>query len=267
MSVTFKPLHAIFNNIKRPSIINRINLIGFVLFTFSVNTLAIDETESLRQRSQDKTLFTNLSLDLSGKSGNSDTENFEFGLYHSQRHDNHFGFIMASREYAKSNGAESANSSFLHFRYNYYFAKEKSFEVFTQSNFDDFRSLESRNLVGISYRQEFHKTHAFGVGLFNEHEKYLVNDESANFTQTRANLYWVFAKPISKYANLANTLYYQPNIEEFGDWRAFNKFSVNSALTENLYLKFGVLIEHNSQPVLDVEQTDISYRAGFEFEF
>ncbi|MBU2882608.1 DUF481 domain-containing protein [Psychrosphaera sp. B3R10] len=256
-----------FSKAKSLTTLNSKDLTALFLFTFSAHTMAIDETESLRQRSQDKTLFTNLSLDLSGKSGNSDTENFEFGLYHSQRHDKHFGFIMASREYAKSNGAESANSSFLHFRYNYYFAKEKSFELFTQSNFDDFRSLESRNLLGISYRQEFHKTHAFGAGLFNEHEKYLVNDDPTNFTQTRANLYWVFAKPLSKYANLANTLYYQPNIEEFGDWRAFNKFSINSALTENLYLKFGVLIEHNSQPVLDVEKTDISYRAGFEFEF
>lgn len=233
----------------------------------SFTSLAIDETESLRQRSKDQKFFTNLSIDISGKRGNSETEDFAFGIYHSQRHKQHFGFVMASREYAKSNNTESANSSFLHVRYNYYFEAERSFELFAQSNFDDFRSLESRNLLGVAYRQEFRQSHALGFGIFNEQEKYLVGQQELNFHQTRGNIYWVYATEISQYAHLANTVYLQPNIAEFDDWRAFNKLSVNSKLTDNLYLKFGVLIEHDSQPVLDVEKTDISYSAGFEYEF
>jgi len=34
-----------------------------------------------------------------------------------------------------------------------------------------------------------------------------------------------------------------------------------------LSLKFGLLVEHDSQPVLDVEKTDIKYQAGFSYEF
>lgn len=242
-------------------------IIFITLTVFSVSLLAIDETESLRQRSQEKDKYTNLSLDLSGKNGNSKTENFSFGLYHSQRHKQHFGFIMATREYATSFGVESANNAFSHVRYNYYFAPKDSVEIFTQINEDNFRSLESRKLIGLSYRHEINKSQAYGVGLFQEQEDYLVNNMDEPFEQTRVNLYWVYAKQMNRYSYISNTLYYQPNIRDAKDLRAYNKLSINSQITDDVYMSFGLLIEHDSRPVLDVKQTDISYNAGFAIEF
>ena len=233
--------------------------------TFSV--MAIDETESIRQRSQDKPNFTNLFVDLSGKKGNSETENIELGIYHSQRYKQHFGYIMATREYSNSNGQKSADSAFIHIRYNYYVADKNSVELFAQTNVDDFRSLESRELLGLGYRYEFSLSSAYGVGLFYEHEKYLVNNDYLTFSQNRINLYWVVAKKISQHATLTSTLYYQPNIDDFDDWRAFNKVSISSKLTKNLSMNFGFLLEHDSRPVLNVETTDISYQTGFEIRF
>lgn len=242
-------------------------LTGVVVSLLPVTTWAIDETESLRQRSQNKASFTNLSLDLSGKSGNSDTEQFSAGLYHSKRYQNHFAFVMASREFAKSNGQESANSSFAHVRYNYYLSDDHSVEVFYQTNVDDFRSLLSRDLAGMAYRQELTNSSAFGIGLFNETERYLVTNEKIKFDQVRLSTYWVYLADLSKHASISNTLYYQPNVEAFSDWRAYNRFKIESKITENVRMSFGVLIEHDSQPVLDVESTDVQYQAGFEYEF
>jgi len=241
------------------------SLVGALLF--STSTYAIDETESLRQRSQDRPSFTSISLDLSGKSGNSETENFSFGLYQSMRKDKHFGFIMLSREYATSFDVESANNSFAHVRYNYYFEVDQSFEVYAQVNEDNFRSLESRELLGFAYRREVSDAQAFGIGAFTEHEDYLVNDAPITFDQTRMNLYWVYSKQLKEDAFISNTLYYQPNLEEFSDWRAYNKFSITTELTDHIDMQFNVLIEHDSAPVLDVEETDISYGAGFKIAF
>ena len=238
-----------------------------VLLGYCLQAFAIDETESLRQRSQQKAQYTNLSLDLSGKGGNSETENFEFGLYHSRRHEQHFGFIMATREYATSFDVESANNAFVHLRYNYYFAEHDSIEVFAQTNEDNFRSLESRKLVGLSYRHEITQAQAWGVGLFTEHEDYLVQNKAQTFEQVRLNLYWVYAKQISPTSFIANTFYYQPNVETTSDFRAYNKLSIKTAITDRLYMSFGLLAEHDSRPVLDIEKTDYSYNAGFEFEF
>ena len=233
----------------------------------STGVSAIDETESLRQRSQDKHHFTSLSIDLSGKSGNSDKEDFSFGIYHSERRDQHFGFVMASRDYAKSNDVKSEDSSFLHARYNYYFSKTEAFEVFAQSNTDDFKSLESRNLVGVAYRKEFSEKTTAGLGIFQEQEEYNVNDQKVEFDQTRLSLYWVTTLPLANGAELSNTLYYQPDVTKFSDFRAYNRLAIKSKLTESLSLKFGLLVEHDSQPVLDVEKTDIKYQAGFSYEF
>jgi len=174
---------------------------------------------------------------------------------------------MATREYSNSNGQKSADNAFVHLRYNYYVTEKNSVEVFAQTNVDDFRSLESRELFGLGYRHEMNRASAYGVGLFNEHEKYLVNDEYLTFNQNRINLYWALAKKINQHVTLTNTLYYQPNIEEFGDWRAFNKLGISSVLTKNVSMNFGFLVEHDSQPVLNVEATDISYQAGFEIRF
>ncbi len=233
----------------------------------SAGAAAIDETESLRQRSQDKPSFTSLSLDLSGKSGNSDKEDFSFGIYHSERSNEHFGFVMASRDYAKSNDVKSEDSSFLHARYNYYFSANEAFEVFAQSNTDDFKSLESRNLIGVAYRKEFSDKNTAGLGIFQEQEEYKVNGQTLEFDQTRLSLYWVTTVPLDNGAELSNTLYYQPNISKFSDFRAYNRLSIKSKLTESLSLKFGLLVEHDSQPVLDVKKTDIKYQAGFSYEF
>lgn len=236
-----------------------------LIITFSVN--AIDETESIRQRSQNKPSFTNLSIDLSGKKGNSETENIELGIYHSERFEQHFGYIMATSEYSKSNGQKSADSSFIHIRYNYYLSQNDSIELFVQNNVDDFRSLESRELIGAGYRQEINTSSAFGVGIFNEHEKYLVDEKTLNFTQNRINMYWVITKELNSYASISNTFYYQPNVESLNDWRAYNKLSISSKLTDNISMKFGLQIEHDSRPVLNVEATDVSYQTGFEIEF
>ena len=233
----------------------------------STSSWAIDETESLRQRSQLQPMFTSLSLDISGRSGNSDTEEYALGAYHSRRFDQHFGFVMATREYAESNGVKSADSGFLHLRYNYYFSPSYSVEVFAQTNIDDFRSLESRELVGLAYRRELSKDQAVGIGLFNEWEEYKVNGNAENYKQTRVNLYWVVTTELSKSASISNTLYYQPNIEQTSDWRGFNKLSVRSKLTDKLSMSIGLLLEHDSRPVLDVKSSDVSYQAGFSYEF
>lgn len=246
----------------------QLNLLIYISIIFYSSTaFAIDETESLRQRSQDKSSFTNLALDLSGRNGNSDSENIALGLYHSLRKDQHFGFVQASREYETSNGTESANNRFLHLRYNYYFKSDQSMEVFLQTNVDDFRQLESRDLIGIGYRKEIDRAQAFGIGLFKEQEAYSVNNQTKRFEQTRMNLYWVYAHEINEYAMLSNTLYYQPNVSGVNDWRAFNQLSVRSKVSENVFLKFDLLIKHDSQPVLNVARTDTSYGAGFEWEF
>jgi len=237
------------------------------LFGTCQTALAIDETESLRQRSQSKPEFTSLSFNLTGRSGNSDTEEVALGAYHSKRIGQHFGFIMATREYAKSNGVESADAAFVHLRYNRYIDQENAIEVFAQSNVDDFRSLESRNLIGGAYRHEVSKSQAFGLGLFKEWEEYLVDSQKQTYEQFRVNLYWVLAKDLSDNATITNTFYYQPNIEDTDDWRAYNKLGIRSKITERLYLSFGFLLEHDSRPVLEVKKTDSSYQAGFEFEF
>lgn len=228
---------------------------------------AIDETESLRQRSQEKDRYTNISFDISGKGGNSKTEDFELGLYHSIRSGKHFGFVMATREYATSFDVESANNSFAHIRYNYYYQEDESIEVFSQLNEDEFRSLESRKLFGLAYRKELSKAQAFGLGLFSEHEDYMVNQQRQKFDQTRINAYWVYSEKLTKTSYIANTLYYQPNISEFSDFRAYNKLSLNTEITDSIYLTFSLLIEHDSKPVLDVKETDYSYSAGFAVEF
>lgn len=239
----------------------------FLAVVFSCNSLAIDETESLRQRSKSLPQFSNISLDLSGKRGNSDTEQFAIGVYHSRRHQQHFGFIKASREYATSNGVESANNAFLHLRYNYYVEQDSALEFFLQSNKNDFRSLESRELFGSSYRFELNNKQSVGLGLFHEEEKYLLTESSESRSQNRWSVYWVYAGDINDNFSISNTLYYQPNVENFDDWRCFYQAGLRSKLTDHLYMKFSLLLEHDSQPVLDVEKTDIRYQAGFEFEF
>ncbi len=230
-------------------------------------SIAIDETESLRKKAQDKPSFRLVSFDLSGKSGNSEKNDYSLGLFQSMRQDNHFAFYMATVDYAESNDVKSEDSAFFHGRYNYYYEPTAAIEFFAQVNKDEFKSLESRKLVGISYRKEFSDLNTVGIGFFDETEEYKVNDTNLNFNQTRLSAYWVYSYDFTSGASLSNTLYYQPNAESFSDYRVYNNFNLKSKVTDKLSLKFGMLIEHDSNPVLNVEKTDIKYQAGFTYQF
>lgn len=242
----------------------------FFLTLFSFNAFSIDETESFRQRSQDKENFQILSFKLSGKRGNSETEEYNLSYYHSKKfgkNNQHFGFIMASSEYAKSNNIESANNAFAHLRYNYYYRKDKSFELFLQTKKNSFQSLESRDLIGFSYRLEKNKNFAYGAGLFLEKEKYILKDIKKDFKQTRFNIYSVYATPLNENVVISNTLYFQPNIKAVEDYRAYNNFEISSKMTKNIKMKFGIVFEYDSKPVENVKNKDITYNMGFEYIF
>jgi hypothetical protein len=242
-------------------------IITLTLLIISNMSIGIEETESLRKKAIDRNNYTSFGMDLSGKKGNSKTEDIDISLFHSQKIKNHLGYFIFSKEYSENNNIKSSDNYFLHSRYNYFLKDNKSFELFYQISQNNFQSLDSRKLIGLSLRSEYSDNLSFGVGIINEKEKYILSNGNIYFKQNRLSNYIVINKEISNNSKLTNTLYYQPNIKLFSDYRLYNNLKLRTNIAYNFNISFSFLVEYDSVPIINVEKHDISYNLGFDYSF
>jgi len=64
-----------------------------------------------------------------------------------------------------------------------------------------------------------------------------------------------------------STTYYQPAVDDFGDYRLLEDAALSVKMTDSLSLKVSLNLAHDSQPPQDVKKTDTTYSTGIEYSF
>jgi putative salt-induced outer membrane protein YdiY len=183
-------------------------------------------------------------------------------------------FILVNYEYGESDGVRDKNKGFLHLRHIHQAEKQYAWEAFSQASFNEFTKLNLRALLGggvrltlgqVSDRQASH----LGLGAFYEHEELDtdLSGESAREDAFRANSYLVFKYQFNDHVSMVSSTYFQPNLEDFSDFRAIENISLVSKLTDSLSLTASIDIAHDSDPPPEVEQTDTSLKLGLVVNF
>ncbi|QOY54722.1 DUF481 domain-containing protein [Candidatus Sulfurimonas marisnigri] len=218
---------------------------------------------------------TNVEIGLETKRGNTEKDNYKASARLS--YDNNTSCVVwaeVSGEYGKSNDVKDTNKAFTHIRYIHSLTTDENlrYELFAQFENDDFRRINSRVLGGAGLRYRVFNSIQngkgfFGLGLFNEDIKYTnpLIDPSEN--NTRLNSYLAYSVDFSTNSTFSCSIYYQPKVNDFSDYIQTNKLELKVNIYKELFLKFNVIWDVDTNPPVSVKKSDFTQTTSFVLNF
>lgn len=210
-----------------------------------------------------------------GQSGNSD----KLGVNAGARLQWHGGavtnFVILRYTYGESFGVQDTNKLFSHARHIRQVTDLTAYEGFIQAERNTFARLSFRGLIGggarftLAETPNIKKVH-LGLGGFFSREtlekRAGLTDAGSNNTW-RINTYLNYVQQLNHSVRVLSTTYYQPAVDDFGDYRLLEDAALSVKMTDSLSLKVSLNLAHDSQPPQDVKKTDTTYSTGIEYSF
>lgn len=223
--------------------------------------------ESLRQ-SDDMGLLGSIGLSANGASGNTDKFSTSTGINNIYRNENHEFLLILKHSYSEVSGDKNINKGQVHGRYTTKLANTLHSEIFSQIEFDDFKSLKNRKLFGIGLRAKLESTDviklAGGFGVFYESEEF--NDETRNILY-RCNFYISLKAKLNESSELTFVNYYQPSTDDVENYRLKSNLNLNLKVYKKLTFTHQVGYSFDSNLKAPIEKGDLVYKAGFGLKY
>ena len=181
-------------------------------------------------------------------------------------------YLIASYTYGKSNDEKDTNDGLIHFRYVHNISNTSyDYEFFLQTEFNEFQDLKERNVVGANIRKKldlpFDKIY-IALGLFYSYmEPDTISILDPIYKRTRMNSYLSFLKNINENFSITYLGFYQPNVEDFSDFRINQILQLNASITDDLTLAFDINHQHNATPYHQIEKSDIRSTINLRYKF
>lgn len=240
-----------------------------VLSLVSLPAYGIVNIEKIGPKKEDA-FFGEISLDLSGATGNSDIQStslesrFQWNAVSAQ-------FILINYDYEKSSGLLSTDKTFFHYRYINNAKNKMTWESFFQVENDEFKLLKLRTLFGGGLRYTLnnkneHSLSRLGAGLFYSEEEY---EDSANSLDkvSRLNLYYTYQYQVNSSTSISTTTYFQPDINHTSDYRALEQLNLEFKISDDLKYFLGLDFNYDSEPASDLKKDDTRYKSGIKYRF
>lgn len=211
---------------------------------------------------------------ISGKRGTAESDTVNAALRADWHQGPHTAFVIAEREYGKTNDVRSADSVFVHAREIYALTDTFALEAYAQRESDDFLRLKSRVLAGLGGRLhlwERPETANLYVGLgafaFREETESVDPNDDGKDEGVRMNAYINYTHRLADNLRIMSTTYYQPRTGDLADVRALEQAALAVDITRRLELKLTLDLVHDSDPPEGIEQNEVSYQTRFRFSF
>lgn len=169
----------------------------------------------------------------------------------------------------KSKESDFDNAGTLHFRYNYKIKPFLTFEAFTQGQFNKLLNVRFRWLTGAGPRIKAVGKKNFRVYMaalyMYEYEE--VESPSLYNRDHRLSSYISTTWKHKSGAVVTNTLYYQPLLRSFSDYRVFNQFDLSFKITKNLSFTTSWRYFFDSNPPENVVHSTQFLSNGITYKF
>jgi putative salt-induced outer membrane protein YdiY len=244
-------------------------IFGLLILTvlFSQSALGILNVESLRGQNKEGSVG-GINFNFLGEVGNADRFNGNIKSLNAYATDIHEFLLFSDYTYGESNSNTDVHRGNAHLRYTNKARKNFYKEFFYQIEFDEFRSLDFRQILGLGLRSSVLKSEkvnlAIGYGTFYENEFYNMAPTEERF---RINLYLSYFQQVNANFNISSSLYFQPDIENAHDYRAIVNTTIKTKVTDSIAFMNNINFRYDSLPVNDVQKHDISYNIGLSYEY
>jgi hypothetical protein len=191
------------------------------------------------------------------------------------REDKHFFAAIVRSEYGESNDDRILFRSFGHLRYRYRFDGRWLGELFTQHEFDEFRSLSLRSLVGFGPKIDLVKREdrelGLGVAYMLEYEKLrnssAGDDAGESHVNHRLSSYLTGRFEPAERVEILQTFYAQPRLDRPKDIRLLSQSQVSVKATTTVALTTALTIAYDSRPADTVKRTDVTLKSSVSWSF
>jgi len=174
----------------------------------------------------------------------------------------------------RASGARYIAKTFEHLRYRFTLSDLVVLESFAQHEYDQFRRLELRALIGVGVAlrvlrgKELNLT--WGLAYMPEYER-LRNDDQADaereYIFNRASTYVSGAVELDKRIQLVQTFYWQPRLDEPEDFRFLSESQFVVQISKRLTQTTAMVFSYDSRPPLGIAKLDTTLKSAFTFSF
>lgn len=205
--------------------------------------------------------------------GNTESDAYSGGV--KLQYDDNASYVTwgeLSVNYAEASGVKNSNDTYAHLRYIHTFndIKNINWEVFTQSETNQFTSIQERFVTGGGMR--FHikddelGTLYLGTGAFYEYINYSTSVDNRE-NNLRGNFYLAYKKEFNKDSSLSFVGYYQPKLNELYDYLLSNGLELQIFVYEKIYLSLKLSYLVDTKPAIGIKQEDFSQVTSFIYKF
>lgn len=238
-----------------------------VLVFFASTAQAFIDVEAVRRQATDGFVGKS-SLTGSGQSGNTDRTGFNLSTLNMQRFEKTDLLFLGDLNFSKVSNNEDTNNGRAHIRDTYLPKEPLSYEFFVQTEYDRFRKLKLRTLLGSNLRHRLAVTREqnlyAGYGIFHEWQTW---SDGKDHDGWRGNLYISYAGGLIAAFTGSVTVYYQPALKQLSDYRLRYQSALESTITERLAMKIELAINTETVNAEGVKPTDVFYGAGFTLKY
>ncbi len=180
---------------------------------------------------------------------------------------------VLSYNYGEASGVSNEDKAYAHLRFIHkLYGDDWCGELFAQTQNDKFRSIQARTLGGAGIRWRFFNTEAWGrgyagLGAFYEYVDY--SDSQINPTENtaRLNSYAAYTKGFGEASRLSYIGYYQPRLNETGDYIVSQTLELKLKIYLQLSLSFKFDYDYDAAPPAGVKKEDIVQTTSLVWDF
>lgn len=168
-----------------------------------------------------------------------------------------------------------ANNAFGHLRYNYFINDWLTWEAFTQIQYDEIQQINARILSGTGPRVKLLRTDTsqlfFGLLYMFEHEEStdefeepMEREVDVILNDNRLSAYLSGGFRITETFGINHVTYFQPNLEDFGDFRISTETSLTFRISDKVSFRTYFQLMYDERPPIPVPNAMYSLSNGLQ---
>ncbi|MAN60098.1 MAG: hypothetical protein CMC08_09720 [Flavobacteriaceae bacterium] len=182
----------------------------------------------------------------------------------------HLALFKTDISFQKIEGDKFENSYISHLRYNYKLQSHIAWEVFTQGQFNKVNLIDFRGLVGTGprYKLTTIENYKLFVGTLAMLEYEEVADGVTPLQRDlRGSAYFSFSLFPTPTVSVVSTTYYQPQLDQWNDYRISSQSSLLIDLFENFAFKTTYTFTYDAFPAVGIPNSQYDLTTGLAYTF
>ncbi len=183
----------------------------------------------------------------------------------------HLTLLLLNARFLRAGDRDFNRSGFSHLRYNRKFTSKLVWEAYGQAQFNKLLLIELRALAGSGMRYRLLKSKDgkqriyTGVALLFEHNQFLENLDDEDWWRLSSYVSFTF-RPWDG-VKIVNTTYFQPQIDDFENYRMSSEWRLDFPLSKHLSFNTDFTISLDHSLPSDAPENTYAWLNGLTFRF